>query len=185
MRRLGAALGCEAMAIYHHVRGRDELLRAIADRLLEPLERIDLGADWRLACRRFAAALRAIARDRPATFRLVGLEPLDSPESLRHVERLLTLLVAAGFDPPEALAAYRATAAYARGYALAEATGFTVDGASVPGRERLLALPREQFPILAGRAAELADLSADGGFDHGLDALLRGLPDPRALDIGP
>ena len=158
MRRLGSTLGVEAMAIYHHFDSRDELLSAIGDRLLEPLHELELSDDWREACRRFATALRNVAAAQPATFRLLGLQPFDTPVSLRPVERLLSVLIAAGFGPGDALAIYRATVSYARGYALAEATGFTVDAARPVGRRRLAALPRSEFPVLAGRAQELAEL---------------------------
>jgi len=178
MRRLGSALGVEGMAIYHHFQGRDELLAAIGDRLLEPLRELDLGDDWREACRRFATTLRDIAVARPATFQLLGLQPLDTPAALEPVERLLGVLVGFGFSAPEALATYRATVSYARGYALAEATGFTVDAARPDGRERLADLPRSEFPILAGKARELAELDADAAFKLGLDALLFGLGGP-------
>ena len=73
---------------------------------------------------------------------------------------------------------------YARGYALAEATGFTVDAAQPAGRRRLAALPDGEFPILAGRARELAELNADAGFELGLRALLAGLGDPGTVDQG-
>ena len=178
MRRLGAELGVEGMALYHHIRSRDELLAGLADRLLEPLNDVDLGCDWREACLRFATALRAVAVGRPESFRTVGLLPLDTPASLRSVERLLGTLVAAGFSASDALAAYRAVASYARGYALAEATGFTVDATSAKGRSRLRALSPDEFPVLHGRAAELSALDADGGFDRGLHALITGLPNP-------
>lgn len=180
MRRLGAALGVEAMAIYHHFESRDALLSAIGDRLLEPMDRLELGDDWREACRRFATALRNVAVAHPATFQLLGLKPLDTRASLRVVERLMGALVERGFAPATALAIYRATVSYARGYALAEATGFTVDAAERAGRERLAALPVGEFPILAGRASELAKLDADAGYEVGLHALLTGLPDPDA-----
>jgi AcrR family transcriptional regulator len=178
MRRLGAALGVEGMAIYHHFASRDALLSAIGDRLLEPMDRLELDGDWREACRRFAIALRDIAVARPATFQLLGLKPLDTTSSLRAVERLMGVVVERGFEPATALAIYRATVSYARGYALAEATGFTVDAAQRAGRKRLAALPREEFPILAGRAQELAELDADAGYELGLRALLAGFPDP-------
>lgn len=180
MRRLGSTLGVEAMALYHHFTGRDELLGAIGDRLLGPLHALELGEDWRDACRQFATAVRELAVAQPATFRLLGLRPLDTPASLRPVERLLGVLVAAGFGPSEALGIYRAIASYARGYALAEATGFTVDAATRPGGKRLAALPRGEFPILAGRTRELAELDADGAYELGLHAMLAGLPDPGA-----
>ena len=80
---------------------------------------------------------------------------------LRPVERLLDAPSAAGFAAQEALAVYRAVASYARGYALAEATGFTVDAAHAAGRQRLRALSPGAFPILAGRADELARLDPD------------------------
>lgn len=182
MRRLGATLGVEGMAIYHHFSNRDELLVAIGDRLLAPLQDLELGEDWREACRRFATALRDLAVAKPATFALLGLQPLDTPASLRPVERLLGVLVAAGFSPTAALGVYRATVSYARGYALAEATGFTVDASQPSGRRRLAALPREAFPILAGRARELAALDADGAYELGLRALLAGLGEPAASE---
>lgn len=179
MRRLGARLGVEGMAIYHHFAGRDELLVAIGDRLMQPLQDLELGDDWREACRRFARALRELAVGMPSTFRLLGLQPFDTPVSLRPVERLVGVLVEQGFTPAEALGVYRATVSYARGYALAEVTGFTVDAADREGRRRL-ELPRSEFPILAGRVTELADLYPDAGFELGLGALLTGFSDPPA-----
>jgi AcrR family transcriptional regulator len=178
MRRLGAALGVEAMAIYHHFDSRDDLLDAIGDRLLEPLHELELGTDWREACRRFATALRDVAVAQPATFQLLGLQPFDTPASLQPVERLLGVLVDQGFAPAEALGIYRATVSYARGYALAEATGFTVDAARPAGRRRLAGLSRAEFPILGGRARELKELGPDAGYRLGLDALLAGLAGP-------
>jgi AcrR family transcriptional regulator len=182
MRRLGAVLGVEAMAIYHHFRGRDELLAAIGDRLLEPMHDLGPSGDWREACRRFATVLREVAMARPATFALLGLQPFDTPVSLAPVERLLGELVAQGFTPAAALAIYRAVVSYARGYALAEAAGFTVDATRTDRRRRLECLDPAEFPILAGRAGELATLEANVAYEVGLDALLAGLADPGAPD---
>jgi AcrR family transcriptional regulator len=179
MRKLGASLGVEGMAIYHHFSGREDLLAGLAGRLLRPLGELELGSDWRGACRAFATGLREVAVARPATFKLVAMEPLPS-DTLGPVERLLEVLIGAGFDPGSALAIYRATVSYARGYALAEATGFTVDAAGPGGLDRLLSLSAEDFPILAGRAAELIELDADQAFELGLRALLTGLDGPRA-----
>jgi AcrR family transcriptional regulator len=184
MRRLGSTLGVEGMAIYHHFESRDELLSAIGDRLLEPLHHLELGGDWPEACRRFALALRGLAVARPATFQLLGLQPFNTPDALRPVERLLAVLVDCGFDPAAALAIYRATVSYARGYALAEATGFTVDAALSAGRRRLAELPRREFPILRGKARELGALDADDAYELGLEALLSGFGAPSRVKRG-
>ncbi|HEX3979117.1 MAG TPA: TetR/AcrR family transcriptional regulator [Solirubrobacteraceae bacterium] len=177
MRRLGRRLGVEAMALYHHFTSRDELIVAIADDLLAPLDDLRPTDDWSEACRRFATALRNVAVEHPATFRLVGLQPFDSPSALRPVERLLQVLVRAGFPPARALAIYRSVVSYARGYALAEATGFTVDATRPAGRSRLATLSPGEFPVLSGRAEELTALEADDAYTLGLDAMLRGLGD--------
>ena len=99
----------------------------------------------------------------------------STPRLAEGIERLLQALVTQGVSAVDALAIYRAVASYARGYALAETTGFTVDATSAAARERLRALPAADFPVLGGQAGELAALDADRGFAHGLDALLTGL----------
>lgn len=180
MRRLGARLGVEGMALYHYFAGREELLRAMADRLLAPLCGLESTGDWREDCRRFARALRGIARARRSAFVLVGLQSLDTPALLQPVERLLQALVAAGFAACDALAVYRGVASYARGYALAEATGFTVDAASPARRRQLRELDVRTFPILGGHAGSLAGLDADTAYEFGLNALLDGIHDPAA-----
>ncbi|MGB0097265.1 MAG: helix-turn-helix domain-containing protein [Solirubrobacteraceae bacterium] len=115
MRRLGPELGVEGVAPYHHFGSRDELLSAIGDRILEPLQELPPTEDWREACRQFATTLRNVAVARPASFQLLGLQPLDTPASLRPVELLRGVLVAQGFTPRDALAIYRATVSYERG----------------------------------------------------------------------
>jgi AcrR family transcriptional regulator len=46
MRRLGAKLGVEGRATYHHFDSRDALLTTIGDRLLEPLHTLKMDQDW-------------------------------------------------------------------------------------------------------------------------------------------
>jgi hypothetical protein len=148
--------------------------------IVEPLSELELTGDWRDACSRFAAAVRAVALARPATFRLVGLQPFDSVAALMPVERLLGVLVAERFPRSDALAVYRAIFNYARGSALAEVAGFTVDVAQPRGRGLLAALPEREFPILAGRRCELAELDRERAFVRGLEALLVGIASARS-----
>lgn len=182
MRRLGDELGVEAMSIYNHVPSRDALLDGIGELLMARLTGPQAGTPWRRACHEFAHELRSIAVDAPQAFRLIGLRPMRSAAALTPIERLLQCLVGAGASPAGALAIYRALASYARGYALAEATGFTIDASTPTGLVPLRTLPGDEFPILRGRARELVALAPDDGFDLGLEALLDGLQ--AALDRG-
>jgi AcrR family transcriptional regulator len=145
MRRLGSALGVQAMSLYHHVGSRDELTAAIAERIFEPARQLELEAGWREAAATFGRALRRVAVDHPQSFRLVGLGPLDAPRNL--AEHLLEVLSGAGFSREDALALYRGIASLARGYALGETYGFTVG---------------------------VGEIDADTAFERGLEALVRG-----------
>lgn len=172
MRRLGATLGVKAMSLYHHVANRDELVDAIAAKTFESMRDLDLDTDWREALARFATALRQLAVEQPRTFRLVGLLPHEAP--LAVSERLLEILVDAGFRPEDALALYRAASSYARGYGLGEANGFMVDATTPAARAVLKSLPRDQFPLLRDKAREFGKLDTDSAFIAGLGALLDG-----------
>lgn len=173
MRRLGDELGVHAMSLYNHVANRDAVLDGIGELLMSE---IDLSPDrgWQTVCRQFAAQLRAITLAHPNAFQLIGLRPLAGPAALAPVERLLEVLVADGASPELALGIYRAIASYARGYALAEVAGFTVDASTATARRRLQDLDADEFPILRGQRRELSALEADDGFACGLDAMLTG-----------
>lgn len=175
MRRLGAELGVEAMSLYHHVPNRDAVLDGIAEQLMSRLQPPVAGSGWQDAGEWFARQLRVVATTSPQTFALTAMRPLRSAVALRPVEALLETFVRDGATPAAALVAYRALASYARGYALGEVVGFTVDAASAPGRDVLSELDAGAFPILNGEVPALRDLDADRAFDLGLRALTDGL----------
>jgi AcrR family transcriptional regulator len=55
-RRLGAALGCEAMAIYNHFASKDVLLDAVVDRLFREVIVPPKGPGWEARVRGFAVS---------------------------------------------------------------------------------------------------------------------------------
>lgn len=175
MRRLGAELGVEAMSLYHHVPNRDAVLTGMAERLMSQLQPPPSAAEWQDAAEWFARQLRIVATSSPQTFALTAMRPLRASAALAPVEALLAALVRAGATPSGALVAYRALASYARGYALSEVVGFTVDASGDEAAEVLGGLEAEAFPVLSGRRDELRDVQADRAFDTGLRALIDGL----------
>lgn len=186
MRRLGAELGVEAMSLYHHVSGRDDVLTGMAERLMSRFPPPPTQAGWQDAGEWFARQLRVVATASPNTFALTAMRPLRSPVALAPVEAVLDAMVRAGASPVDALVAYRALASYARGYALAEVVGFTVDASTSSGADDLAVLDPAAFPVLGGRAGELGELGPDRAFDAGLRALVDGLAalvDPPAARV--
>jgi AcrR family transcriptional regulator len=182
MRRLAETLGVAPMSLYNHVRGREELLDGLAEILVgrigvPPSE--DLPAHELL--RRFATGIRTVARAHPDAFELVGMRPLRTRAALRGVETTLAALRRWGLSEQQAPAAYRALVSYARGFALAEIAGFTLEERTrrrtshvAPGE-----LDPGEFPAIAELAPWLSPRAGEATFAYGLEALLAGLAPAR------
>jgi AcrR family transcriptional regulator len=136
MRRLGASLGVEAMALYRYVPGREDLLDGVVDRVVETLFDNDDGDDlyieehhgWQDYLMRLAHGVRRIALAHPSVFPLIASRPPAAPwvrpplRSLRVVESFLGTLSEAGFSDQAAVAAYRAYSSFLLGHLLLEVT---------------------------------------------------------------
>ena len=84
MRRLGQALGVEAMALYRYVSGKEELLDAVVDHLVEGMrtdaEVLDRPHDgWQDFVQRLAHGVRRVALAHPKAFPLVASRPPEAP----------------------------------------------------------------------------------------------------------
>jgi AcrR family transcriptional regulator len=139
MRRLGAALGVEAMSLYRYVPGRENLLDAVVDKVM-----VDLGDDpavllapedgWQDFLQRLAHGVRRVALAHPRVFPLVASRPPEAPwlrpplRSLTWVEAFLDGLTGEGFSDEAALGAYRAFTSFLLGHLLLEVS---VHGADV------------------------------------------------------
>jgi AcrR family transcriptional regulator len=136
MRRLGASLGVEAMALYRYVPGREDLLDGVVDGVVETLFDDQDGDDifitdhngWQDYLVRLAHGMRRIALAHPAVFPLIASRPPAAPwvrpplRSLRLVESFLGTLSEAGFSDPASVAAYRAYSSFLLGHLLLEVT---------------------------------------------------------------
>jgi AcrR family transcriptional regulator len=178
MRRLGRELGVEAMSLYNHVSGRDEILDGLSVLMVARIGVPPEPAGWEEALGRFMHGIREVALAHPAVFQVVGMRPLNSPGALPQVERLLKALRAGEFDPAAASQAYRLAVSYARGFALAEIGGFTLDAPG--GRLRAPDVRADDLPTVADLADSLSGFDRDAAFAYGVDAILAGVAATRA-----
>lgn len=120
-RKLAAACGCEAMSLYHHVKGMDELRDQVVDRLLGQLPLPAAGtADPAAEVRKLGVAYRALVLAHPKVAPLVAEFPLRLPATQRLVMALQAWGVAAGLAPRDAVRCARALGAYVSGATAAE-----------------------------------------------------------------
>ena len=98
MRKLGQAVGVEAMALYYHFANKERVLDGIVDLVFGEIELPQIGADWKSAMRRRAISVRdALLRHRWA-IGLMESRTNPGPANLRHHDAVIGCLRAAGFD---------------------------------------------------------------------------------------
>src|SRR5687768_13119695 len=118
MRRLGHALGVEAMSLYRHVPGRAALLDGIHETILGELPDPPRIANWIDAIRTQARAFRAVLTAHPNALVLFATRPAVTPPSLRHVDHGLSILRRAGFSIREAMSAFQTIVTFIVGHVL-------------------------------------------------------------------
>jgi AcrR family transcriptional regulator len=118
MRKLGAALGVEAMALYHHVDSKERLLAAIAERLDRQIaDALDTPDDWLATLRQMARACRAVAGEHPNAILLLAQRDAGKKIYLYVVSERLS---SAGFELVLTALILHVVDCYAMGAALAE-----------------------------------------------------------------
>ncbi|WP_237565863.1 TetR/AcrR family transcriptional regulator [Ornithinimicrobium cerasi] len=129
MRKLGAELGVEAMALYRHVSGREDLLEAVVDHLLEgmlPSLDDDLTSTWQGYLQTLAHQVREVASEHPHAFPLVATRHPAAPwlrpplRRLDIVEHFLATLGSKGFSDEQTVEAYQAFSSFLLGHLLLE-----------------------------------------------------------------
>jgi TetR/AcrR family transcriptional regulator, tetracycline repressor protein len=120
MRKLGSALGVEAMSLYNHVRNKDDLLGAVTDRIYaDILVRFEADtsteATWQGRAGAMAHAYWLVARDHPRAFALVSQKPIDSMNGMMMLARCLEIFTDAGLSLGDAAAAFHAAAGWLLG----------------------------------------------------------------------
>jgi AcrR family transcriptional regulator len=179
MRKLGQALGFEAMSLYNHVANKDDLLDGILDLVLDETETPSPDGDWDDSIRRSALSVHDALRRHPWACPLLMSPGHIRPARLTHMELLLARLRGAGFSPETVYHAYHVIDGHIIGFSLWEATHASGSGRVEdfrPVLERLI--PVDVYPDLHEHG--LQHLS-DGphrqvsAFAFGLDLILDGL----------
>src|SRR5688500_6032278 len=97
MRKLGQALGVEAMSLYHHVANKEDILDGVVDNILGEIGMPD-GGDWKEAMRRRAVSARDVFIRHPWAIGLVETRSSPGPASLRRHDAVIGNLRRRGFS---------------------------------------------------------------------------------------
>jgi AcrR family transcriptional regulator len=180
MRRLGQALGVEAMTLYYHVGSKEEMLDALTDMVTDEFSYAPVGTPWKDAIRTIAlSAYDALSRHRWAANLSLSLRR-PSPGRLRYMNSILGILRDAGFTEDLVDRGYHAIEGHIMGFTLWEV------GMNLPQREDaepmaatfLRELDHDAYPHVADHVRHHLRPAAPeevGAFEFGLELVLDGL----------
>ena len=174
MRRLGQELGVQGMALYTHVENKDDLLNAVAQRILAELELPDPPpAEWQARIRAVVTAWAGLQDRHPRAFALIYRHRPPDTWNVRPAEEILDALRTAGFDELETANAYLTLiflldgALFSRPYPFSNVGDAARYGASV--------VDPEQFPRYVEVGPHAGDVTWEQVYGLGVDLLISGL----------
>jgi len=172
MRRVGEALGVEAMSLYNHVANKAAILDGIFEIVLAELPAGKPSTSWQATLRERARALRGALRAHPNALSLFATRPAVTPAAIAHVEAVLDVLRRAGFSVDDAVSALQVLTAFVVGHTVAAYAPRRPDEDSHPAYD---GLADEQFPRVREAARLLVTHDLEDEFEFGLDAMFAGL----------
>ena len=172
LRRLASELGVTSMALYRHVRDKQDLINAMTEDLLEGLDLtvgIRPSMRWTDRVRRALLNFKEQLEARPLALPLAIAYSGEGPASFwRMNEDLLGILLGAGFRRRQAVVLIRVVSNLVSGYLLLARQGRPevleqLDSHALDLMRRRvelaqLSLPRDRFPHSVENAREVADV---------------------------
>ena len=191
MRRLGAELDVEAMALYRYVPGRDSLLDGVVEMVMDELYELTVTQvrhvdTWQEYLQQIAHGVRTVSIAHPQIFPLVATRPPTAPwlrpplRSLRWVEAFLQGLVEHGMSRKQTVEVYRTFATFLLGHLLLEAAvlgGSLIPEESDPEPEPVPSAAEQHdqlshYPLLSELSEQLSENTFDTEFEGALEDLI-------------
>jgi AcrR family transcriptional regulator len=172
-RKLGEALGCEAMSIYHHFPSKSHLLNALLDRVLaaRPMPASDLAPiEW---IRQMAYWYRQIGTDHPKLFQYIALHRMNTRTGLSLLNALIGAFGSLGLDAQDAARLFRSYSYYVTGAILDETSGYAKGpSAAEPVPDAEVA---RDYPNVASAGPYFKQQHFDRTFSTGLEIFIQAL----------
>lgn len=178
MRKLAQGLGVEAMSLYNHVAGKEDLLDGMVDLVVGEIEVPDVEGNWREAMRGRALSAHRVLVAHPWAIQLIVSRVNVGEAMLRYVDATIGCLRRAGFSVVQADRVWNAIDSHIYGFTLQE-LGFPFEPSEYAGQAEayLASVPEETYPHLHEMARHVIEGRHDGlqDFEFGFEILLEGM----------
>lgn len=98
MRRLGAELGVEAMSLYNHVAGKEDILDGMVDLIVGEIDPAIEDGDWKHALRSRILSARQVMLRHPWASSVITSRTQASPVMMKYMDSVGGMMIAGGFS---------------------------------------------------------------------------------------
>ena len=182
MRRLGQALHVEAMSLYKHVAGKEDILDGISDLVMLEVAVPARDLPWRVALRQSAISTHETLLRHPWASAVLESRRNPGPTRLAYLDAVVSILLGAGFSLPDVARAFMAVDSHVYGFTLM-ILAWPFDLRDSPDEAAIMA--DETFGSAFPGLRAMAGLALTGPgvpieIEFGLDLILDGLERRRA-----
>lgn len=184
MRRLGQAMGVEAMSLYKHVAGKEDILDGISDLVMLEVDVPARGLPWRTALRQSAISTHRALLKHPWASAVLESRSNPGPARMQYLDAVVSILLDAGFSLEDVARAFMAVDSHVYGFTLM-VLAWPFDLRDAPDQAAVLMdeVFGETYPGLRA----MASLAVSGPgvpieLEFGLDLILDGLERQLAKD---
>lgn len=179
MRKLGQVLGIEAMSLYTHVRGKEDLLDGMVEAVIGQIPLAVDGPDWKASLRRTILAARAVLLRHPWAPRVVETRVAPGPAMLRYMDSVTGVLLGGGFSVDLTHHALHVLGSRVLGFSqdlYDDSDEVDPEAAATFAAELASAFPHiAEIALAASHEGGLGGCDDDVEFAFGLDLILDGL----------
>src|SRR6516225_2824695 len=175
MRALAQRCGVPTMTLYRHVRTKEDILGALADRVLAELVLPEPGTlTWQEELAAVFRSVHDLLLKHPDVAVIAARQPVAGEAAYRGAEVVLDALRRGGIEGEPAASAFATLFAYTIGFVQQQLLSST-PGSLGRRQEVLERLPRDDFDNLGRLGAVFLLRSSDRHFQDGLDLIISGL----------
>ncbi|MCS0602245.1 TetR/AcrR family transcriptional regulator [Streptomyces sp. LP11] len=175
MRRVADGLDVRAGALYRHFATKQDLLTAMAERMLAPIAKPPADAPWTEQIKALARMMRQALLAHRDGAKVFGGTHSTGPHTLAFAESVLGVLRTAGFRDEDAARVFLTVVNFVLGHTLEEQAAAADDAVETEGLRRLRdAVLTGGHPHLAATMRVLTDPDFEAHFEFGLRLLVEG-----------
>ncbi|MDB5976850.1 MAG: Transcriptional regulator, TetR family [Nevskia sp.] len=175
MRKLAQQCDVGVMTLYGHVRTKEELLTAIAERFFSELRVPNRRLGWQQQLKEIFRSVHRVFVEHPELAQIVARQHINTTAAFRGAELAFAAMHQAGLDAEDAMSAFIALTAFTAGFAQRQMNLERQPAIAARRLAMLRELPASEFQHVSQLATLFVRGPTERDFETGLDFLIRGI----------